>query len=111
MKNLTLAQSYLMKARTRLKILRVLYDEGVHDVGDLLVEYRDKLPPHVSEEAERLREISRWLRKEREFALYGEADLIPTLEYSSSDAVRAMDDAETAVRAAAECIALPNVEP
>ena len=136
MRNLTLAQSYLIKASARLKILRVLYDEEaysdvvreaqeivelalkgvlrqvgveppkVHDVGDLLLEYRDKLPPSVSKEAEKLKEISRWLRKEREFAFYGEVDLIPTLEYSPSDAVRAMQDAQTVVRAAQACIAL-----
>lgn len=30
MKNLTLAQSYLVKAKARLKILRVLYDEKAY---------------------------------------------------------------------------------
>jgi len=130
MNNLTLAQSYLLKARSRLKILDVLYQEcafsdvvreaqevvelalkgmlrqvgveppKVHDVGDLIVEYRGLFSDEVAAQAERLREISRWLRKEREFAFYGEVDFVPTLQYGSEDALRAMADAKAAVDAA-----------
>lgn len=137
MNNLTLAQSYLLKARSRLKILDVLYQEGafsdvvreaqeavelalkgmlrqvgveppkVHDVGDLIVEYRGLFAEEVAAQAERLREISRWLRKEREFAFYGEVDFVPTLEYASEDALRAMADAKTAVDAAGLSIPAP----
>ena len=42
-------------------------------------------------------DISKWLRKEREFAFYGDIDLIPTEEYKEQDAVRAMDDARFVV--------------
>lgn len=137
MKNLTLAQSYLMKAQARLKILDVLYTEDafsdvvreaqevvelalkgmlrqigieppkVHDVGDLILEYRRMFADDVAKQAERLREISKWLRKEREFAFYGEVDLIPTLEYSAQDAERAIADANTVVDAARKCISAP----
>jgi hypothetical protein len=127
----TLAQSYLLKATKKLKILPVLFGEeaysdvireaqeivelalkgmlrwiGVdppkqHDVGYLLVEFQDRLPPEVSREAQRLAQISRWLRKEREFAFYGDVDFIPTEEYTREDAARAMDDARFTVQVAA----------
>jgi len=139
MNNLTLAQSYLLKARSRLKILDVLYQEGaysdvvreaqevvelalkgmlrqvgveppkVHDVGDLIVEYRGLFADDVASQAERLREISRWLRKEREFAFYGEVDFVPTLQYGKEDAQRAMADARTVVDAAALSIPVPKI--
>ena len=138
MKNLTLAQSYLLKAQTRLRVLDMLLREEaysdvvresqevvelglkgilrqigveppkVHDVGDLILEYRAMLPEAVAAEAERLREISKWLRKEREFAFYGEVDLIPTLEYTEADALRAMRDAKIVVDAAAQVIPQPQ---
>lgn len=38
-------------------------------------------------------EISHWLRKEREFAFYGDIDFIPTEEYSQADSERAIADA------------------
>lgn len=76
----------------------------VHDVGDLIVEYRHMLPSDVRDKAELLSEISRWLRKEREFAFYGEVDFVPSLEYSLEDAEKAILDANTVVRAAEMCI-------
>jgi len=76
----------------------------VHDVGDLIVEYRAMFVEDVGQQADRLREISKWLRKEREFAFYGEVDLIPTLEYTAADAERAMADADAVVDAAGRCI-------
>ena len=56
-----------------------------HDVGWLLIEYQDRLPEEVHREVQRLAAISKWLRKEREFAFYGDIDFIPTLEYSQED--------------------------
>ncbi|HHX28972.1 MAG TPA: HEPN domain-containing protein [Firmicutes bacterium] len=138
MNNLTLAQSYLLKAKARLKTLNVLYEEGafsdvvreaqevvelalkgmlrqigveppkVHDVGDLIVEYRRMFVSEIAAQADRLREISRWLRKEREFAFYGEIDFVPTLEYSEEDATRAMADAKIVVDAASLSIPSPS---
>ncbi|MDQ0285601.1 HEPN domain-containing protein [Desulfofundulus luciae] len=130
MTSTTLAQSYLLKATKRLKILPVLFEEetysdvireaqeivelalkgmlrqiGVdppkqHDVGYLLVEFKDRLPPEVGREAHRLAKISKWLRKEREFAFYGDVDFIPTEEYTKDDASRAMEDARFTVQMA-----------
>lgn len=130
MKNLSLARSYLDKTRKRLKILGMLLEEhaysdvvreaqevvelalkgmlrqiGIeppkwHDVGPLILEYRTRFPAEVSSQAERLAEISAWLRKEREFAFYGDIDFIPTERYSRADAQRAMDDAKFTIRMA-----------
>jgi HEPN domain-containing protein len=128
MKNLSLAKSYLGKAQKRLKILGVLLDEddysdvvreaqeivelalkgmlrqiGIeppkwHDVGQLILEYRTRFPDEVSKQAEKLAEISAWLRKEREFSFYGDIDFIPTEQYSKDDAQRAIADARFAVQ-------------
>jgi hypothetical protein len=64
-----------------------------HDVGPLLREHRDRLPATVSSAVERMADISHRLRKEREFAFYGDEDFIPTEEYTSKDAQKALDDA------------------
>jgi hypothetical protein len=123
MTNKTLAQSYLLKATKRKKVLEVLFQEeaysdvireaqelvelalkgilrqiGIdppkqHDVGPLLVEFKDRLPSDVSPNAEKLARISKWLRKEREFSFYGDIDFIPTEEYTEEDAKRAITDA------------------
>lgn len=135
MTNTSLAQSYLVKARARLKILPVLMQEqawsdvireaqeivelalkgmlrqvGVdpphwHDVGGLLQEHRSRFEADVAGAIDRLAATSAWLRKEREFAFYGEIDLIPTERYTEPDAVRARDEAEIAVQVAATVIA------
>jgi HEPN domain-containing protein len=124
MTNKTLAQSYRIKALKRLKILGVLLQEeafsdvireaqeivelalkgmlrqmGIeppkwHDVGEALLEYAERLPEDVRGHARQLAEISKWLRKEREFSFYGDIDFIPTEEYDRDDAIRAIRDAE-----------------
>lgn len=130
MNTTTLAQSYLFKATKRLKILPVLFQEeaysdvireaqeivelalkgvlrqiGVdppkqHDVGYLLVEFKERFPAEVCNEVHHLARISKWLRKEREFAFYGDVDFIPTEEYTPQDAEKAMDDARFVVQMA-----------
>lgn len=134
MTNRTLAQSYLSKCKKRLKVLEVLLAEeaysdvvreaqelvelalkgilrqiGVeppkqHDVGGLLVEFKDRLPPEVAGQAEKMAAISKWLRKEREFAFYGDVDFIPTEEYTRRDAERALRDARLVLEMAEKVI-------
>jgi len=124
MTNKTLARSYRTKALKRLKILEVLLKEeaysdvvresqeivelalkGVlrqmgieppkwHDVGEALLEYSHRLPEEFRSHAPRMAEISKWLRREREFSFYGDIDFIPTEEYDRDDAARAIRDAE-----------------
>lgn len=130
----TLAQSYLRKAQVRLKVLDLLladeaYSDVVreaqelvelalkailrqigvdppkqHDVGGLILEFKDRLPPAVSRQAEQLAATSKWLRKERELAFYGDVDFIPTLEYTRADAERAIREADLVVRTAEQVI-------
>lgn len=138
MKNTTLAQSYLIKARLRLDFLASLLDAGGysdvvreaqevvelalkgmlrqvgveppkwHDVGPFLLEHRSRFPADVAPELETLAEISRWLRREREFAFYGEVDLIPTEQYTRQDAERALADARKVVQVASQVIPPPE---
>jgi HEPN domain-containing protein len=131
MTNTSLASSYLVKARHRLKVLAVLLDDGAfsdvvreaqevvelalkgmlrqvgvepprwHDVGQLLDEHRRRFTPAVVESLPRLIDASGWLRTEREFAFCGDIDFIPTERYSRADAARAVEAAEFAVHTAA----------
>ncbi|MPZ17931.1 MAG: HEPN domain-containing protein [Luteitalea sp.] len=130
MTNASLAQSYLRKAQVRLTALQVLFDAAAysdvvreaqeivelalkgmlrhvgvepphwHDVGELLKQHRDRLPADVTADVDQLASISAWLRKEREFAFYGDIDFIPTEQYGETEAQRAVDDARIAVQRA-----------
>ncbi len=134
MTNESLARSYLVKAEKRLKALATLRDEDAHsdvvreaqelvelalkgmlravgveppkfhDVGGLLVEHGAKFAPAVRERLPRAAEISRRLRRERELALYGDIDFIPTEQYSAPDAQRAYDEAAWVLALAQEAI-------
>ncbi len=136
-----MSESYVSKARVRLEALEFYFNRGaysdvvreaqeaveialkgilwhigveppkIHDVGRVLLEYRRELPPEVGALAERLARISKWLRKEREFALYGEIDLVPTVEYGEEEARRAMTDARIAVEAAEACVTNTSPSP
>lgn len=122
MTSVSLAHAYFEKARKRLRALGTLFEDeaysdvireaqelvelGVkgmlrfvgieppkqHDVGALLLQHRDRLPSSVAAVAERLAEISHRLRKEREFAFYGDEDFIPTDEYTRDEAESALGD-------------------
>lgn len=138
MTNVTLAQSYLIKARLRLGLLKYLLDAGGysdvvreaqeivelalkgmlrqvgveppkwHDVGPLLLEHRSRFSPEAATELETLAAISKWLRREREFAFYGDVDFIPTEEYTLQDAQRATADAQRVVSVASRVVAVPE---
>jgi len=75
-------------------------------VGPILREYHGRFPEQAAAHIERLADISRWLRKEREFAFYGDIDFIPTEEYSQADAQRATEDARFVVSVAGTVISL-----
>lgn len=135
MTNDSLARAYLTKAEKRLLILDVLhgveaYSDVVreaqeivelatkgmlhavgidppkwHDVGGLLVEYRDKFPPAVAAELDDVALVSRRLRKERELAFYGDVDFIPTEAYTADDSMRAIREAGMVVALARRSIA------
>lgn len=110
-----LARSYLEKATKRKRVLDVLMEEAAysdvireaqelvelamkamlrwvgidppkwHDVGPIMLENVELFPDSLRPDLPRLAEISRWLRKEREFSFYGDIDFIPTEQYSRAD--------------------------
>lgn len=128
------AQSYLIKAGKRLKILELLLHEEdysdvvreaqeivelslkamlrfvgieppkIPDVGGLLLEHRGKFSETQSGNIARLAAISKRLRKDRELAFYGDIDFIPTEEYTIEDAKEAIEDATFTVNTAKSLI-------
>ncbi|MFN2441651.1 MAG: HEPN domain-containing protein [Thermoanaerobaculia bacterium] len=127
MRNVELARDYVRRAEIRLLALDVLYREKswadvvresqeiveltlkghlrssgvtpprIHDVSDLLVEEREKLPEDLWEHLDELTRISRKLRRDRELAFYGAEDLTPSSFYSEADATAARNDARHTV--------------
>ena len=127
MRNQDLAKDYVTRAAGRLRALDVLYEDGhwadvvreaqevvelalkallrargvdpprLHDVSDVLVAERDRLPTAVTAELETLTGISRALRRDRELAFYGAEDLTPSGFYSRDDATKARDGARFTV--------------
>lgn len=134
MTNVSLAQSYLMKARKRLKVLELLHAEedysdvvreaqelvelalkgmlravGVeppkqHDVGGLLLEQAELFAPDLRPRLAEIAAISRSLRKERELAFYGDIDFIPTDQYAETDAAQAIRQARLVLECAEQAI-------
>jgi HEPN domain-containing protein len=130
-----LARAYLEKASKRRRVLEVLAEEeawsdvvreaqelvelalkamlrevGVdppkwHDVGPVLLEQAGLFPEAVRPVLPELARVSKWLRKERELAFYGDIDFIPTEQYSRDDASRAARDAFYVLEAARSLIA------
>ncbi len=76
----------------------------IHDVSDILLGERDRLPAAIAEHAESLATISRHLRRDRELAFYGAEDLTPSEFYSESDATQARDGARFTVNLVAPLV-------
>ena len=119
MRNPGLARDYLRRAKIRLAALEVLFEgeswadvvresqeivelalkgllrfRGIdppraHDVSEVLLAERDRLPVRIEREVEALADWSRHLRRDRELAFYGAEDLTPSGFYSREDAVQA----------------------
>jgi len=128
MRNRELAADYLRRAGARLRALDVLFEAEswadvvresqevvelalkgllrasgidpprIHDVADVLLAERERLPRSLHGEVEELASISRELRRDRELAFYGAEDLTPSSFYRESDATRARDAARLVVR-------------
>jgi HEPN domain-containing protein len=73
----------------------------IHDVSEILLAERSRMPTALEPDLERLAGHSRELRRDRELAFYGAADLIPSGFYSEADAQRAL----AAARDTAACVA------
>jgi len=70
----------------------------IHDVSEVLLAQRERLPAAMQPELERLAAISRELRRDRELAFYGAEDLTPSAFYSRADAEKARDGARFVVQ-------------
>ena len=127
MRNRDLAADHLRRAEARLRALDVLFESRswadvvresqevveltlkgllrasgvepprIHDVADVLLAERDRLPTELAPHVERLADISRALRRDRELAFYGAEDLTPSTFYREADAVLARDSARDVV--------------
>ncbi len=63
----------------------------VHDVSKFIEQNIEIFPEIVKENIEKLKIISKTLRKERELAFYGLIDWIPSEEYTLKDAEKAIN--------------------
>jgi len=121
-----LAWEYLSRCKKRLRAIEILFKEksyadvvresqeivelcgkgilrccGIdppkwHDVSDLIIELGEKFKK-FKKDFKKYSKISKWLRKERELAFYGEIDFIPSEEYKKNDAKRAFEGAKFCV--------------
>jgi HEPN domain-containing protein len=69
----------------------------IHDVSDVLVAERERLPAVIGAEVERMAAISRELRRDRELAFDGAEDLTPSDFYGKADAEKARNGARIVV--------------
>jgi|SRR5579872_2818670 len=70
----------------------------IHDVGDVLLAERGRLPKALAPKLEELADISRTLRRDRELAFYGAEDVTPSAFYKRVDAERAREAARVVVQ-------------
>ena len=134
MHNRELAADHLRRAQARLRAIDVLFDAeswadvvresqealelalkgllracGVdpprtHDVSDVLVAERERLPERLHRHVDDLAAASHDLRRDRELAFYGAEDLTPSSFYGRGDAERARDAVRSAVRTIAPVV-------
>jgi HEPN domain-containing protein len=71
----------------------------IHDVSEVLIAERARLPKAVQQQVEMLAAGSRTLRRDRELAFYGAEDLTPSGFYTRDDATAARDIARKTVAA------------
>jgi HEPN domain-containing protein len=129
MRNPDLAADHVRRAEIRLKALDVLFEHQswadvvresqevvelalkgllrafgvepprIHDVSEILIAERRRLPESLQDKLDDLASISRNLRRDRELAFYGAEDLTPSGFYTRADAERARQDARKTVGA------------
>lgn len=127
MRNSELAADYLRRAAARLLALDVLFDAEswadvvrdsqevvefalkavlrshgidpprIHDVSEILLAERERLPRELHADLDALAHISKQLRRDRELAFYGTEDLTPSGFYSRDDARTAREGAQRVV--------------
>jgi hypothetical protein len=128
MRNQDLAADHVRRAAARVRALDVLFDAAswadvvresqevvelalkgllraagvdpprIHDVAEVLLAERERLPAALRAEVDRVAEASRSLRRDRELAFYGAEDLTPSDFYRRRDAEEARAAARLVVR-------------
>ncbi len=123
MKNKSLAKDYLKRCQCRLVALKTLLDQKswadvvrgaqeivelalkgllrksgievpwIHDVSGILLENEKRIPSTLHDHLQRIVDISRDLRRDRELAFYGSEDLTPSEFYQQKDAEKAYANA------------------
>jgi HEPN domain-containing protein len=134
MQNRELAADHVRRAQVRVRALDLLFDAdswadvvresqealelalkgllrayGVdppraHDVSDVLLAERERLPEAIRGRLAELASASRDLRRDRELSFYGAEDLTPSAFYDKKDAERAREMARDAVQAIAAVV-------
>jgi hypothetical protein len=134
MQNLDLAADHLKRAEARLLAVDTLWNAGswadvvresqeiveltlngllrscnvdpprIHDVADVLIAERNRLPAGLRPHVDALAASSRQLRRDRELAFYGTDDVTPTDFYRQADA-----DAARALARQAVTLVRPHV--
>jgi hypothetical protein len=127
MRNRDLAADYVRRANVRLRAVDVLFDAGswadvvresqeivelalkgflrslgidagrIHDVSEILLQERARLPKALQPDVDHLARVSKQLRRDRELAFYGTEDLTPSDFYTREDATEARDGARSTV--------------
>lgn len=83
-----------LSLKASLRIVGIEYPK-MHDVSDVLLDYKERFPPWFSEKVEFLADTSRRLCSKRELSFYGGEDALLTPEelVSKDDAVEAVERA------------------
>ncbi len=76
----------------------------VHDVSGILDAERAQLPQVLLKDVDRMIEISKRLRRDRELAFYGSEDLTPSEFYNKKDATEAKSQARWVVETLSKVI-------
>lgn len=76
----------------------------IHDVSNILTEEQKKLPASIKKDLEKICDISRNLRRDRELSYYGSEDLTPSEFYQEKDAKEALESAKFIVKKVMEAM-------
>ena len=79
-----------------------------HDVGTVLEDNDDLLPPEVRLELERIVKLSSSLRRDRELSFYGDEDFLPSEKYGPEEAHAAIAHCDFLLRLLEPHLAFKN---
>lgn len=136
MRNFDLVKDYLIRSSNRLAALDVLFEKkswpdvvresqevveltlkallkscfidvpSIHDVSQILLLEKEKLPSAIQENLSKIMNISKDLRRDRELSFYGSEDLTPLEFYSKDDAQKAKDSAYFVVQMVCQALSI-----